>query len=170
MHGSGREHTAQEFNRLVIEEVMKDKKRQPFEFDDQAILDQLPQCPLHPVKMSNQRCRKCKKINEQYEELKAKHLHGDSYQHVKPKQVFNLDQIAQEWLDSESSAGFPLYGDYSKGNLNDLLRSNILRCQYFKVDLYEKKTYHEVLNEIDIHVAYVEPWTIGTHGVPSTLF
>ena len=94
---------------------------------------------------------------------------SEDYYSGKPKQI-NLDQIAEEWLKSNQSEGLPIHGDASKGNINDLLRANIMRCQYFKVDLYELKTYHEVINEIDIHVGYVEPWTIGTHGVPSTLF
>ena len=97
-------------------------------------------------------------------------LHGEGYIEEKPKIGFNLDQVAEDWLANNTTGGFPTFGDPSKGNLNDLLRSNILRCKYFKVDLYELKTYHEVINEIEIHVGYVEPWTIGTHGVPSTIF
>lgn len=163
-----REVTAQEFNRQIVNQVLKEKESQPQGFDEERILDQLPQCPLHPIKFSNQKCRKCKKIKEQFEDMKRKMLHGDDFVETQPK-GFDLDKAAEDYLNSGTD-GLPIHGDYSKGNLNDLLRSNILRSPYFKLDLYEKKTYHEVMNEIDIHVGYVEPWTIGTHGVPSTLF
>jgi len=167
---AGRELTAQEVHKQVVNQVLKEKR--PMLGDDEAeqrILDQLPQCPLHPFKASNQKWRKWKKIKQQYDELKG-NTKGGNYEHEeKVKHGYDLDKAAQEFLDSDAST-FPVHGDPSKGNMNDLLRSNIMRCQYFKVDLFEKKTYHEVINEIDIHVGYVEPWTIGTHGVPSTIF
>lgn len=64
---------------------------------------------------------------------------------------------------------FPVYGDPTTCNLNDLLRNNILSSQYFK-DLYALKTYHEVLDEIKTHSKNAEPWTLGTNCIPSTLF
>ena len=100
----------------------------------------------------------------------SKYSGNSDYYEDRPKALFDLDQAGEDFLNSEDIEGFPVHGDISKGNLNDMLRNNIMRSQYFKIDLYEKRTYHEVINEIDIHVGYVEPWTLGTHGVPSTLF
>jgi len=54
----GRELTAQELNKQIIAQVLKEKEADAPVIDEQKILDQLPQCPLHPVKISNQRCRK----------------------------------------------------------------------------------------------------------------
>lgn len=113
---------------------------------------------------------------EEYDSIKYNHEKPEggyhhSSTHTKQNQSnFDLEKAAEEYLASEDQEGFPIHGDYSKGNLNDMLRNNILRSQYFKFDLFEKRTYHEVINEIDIHVGYVEPWTLGTHGMPSTLF
>jgi pre-mRNA-splicing factor 38B len=62
-----------------------------------------------------------------------------------------------------------MHGDEKKGNLSDLLRNNILSCQYFK-DLYALKSFNEVIEEINTHVTYCEPWVVGANGVPSTLY
>ena len=102
--------------------------------------------------------------------MKRKLLTGEDFEEDRPKHGFDLEKAADEYLASDKVEAFPIHGDISKGNLNEMLRSAILRSEYFKIDLYEKRTYHEVINEIDIHVGYVEPWTLGTHGVPSTLF
>jgi len=50
----------------------------------------------------------------------------EDYYSGKPKQI-DLDQIAEEWLKSNESEGLPIHGDPSKGNINDLLRANIMR-------------------------------------------
>ena len=167
---SGRDLTAQEINNQILREVIDSKKNQVSTEEEKRILDQLPQCPLHPIKMSNIKWRKWKKIKEDYDKMKRKLLTGEDFEEDRPKHGFDLEKAAEEYLASDKVEAFPIHGDISKGNLNEMLRSAILRSEYFKIDLYEKRTYHEVINEIDIHVGYVEPWTLGTHGVPSTLF
>jgi pre-mRNA-splicing factor 38B len=41
-----------------------------------------------------------------------------------------------------------IWGNKDSMNLNSLVLNNIKASQYFKVGLYEKKTYHEVVDEI----------------------
>lgn len=42
----------------------------------------------------------------------------------------------------------PLWGNLKTMNLNPLILANIQSSTYFKVNLYELKTYHEVIDEI----------------------
>jgi pre-mRNA-splicing factor 38B len=64
---------------------------------------------------------------------------------------------------------FKIYGDGVTCNLNSLLHNNILSCQYFK-DQLMNLGFNEIIDIIIQHVKYAEPWTIGTNGIPSTLF
>jgi pre-mRNA-splicing factor 38B len=41
-----------------------------------------------------------------------------------------------------------VWGNKESMNLNSLVLNNIMSSQYFKNALYEKKTYHEVVDEI----------------------
>lgn len=63
----------------------------------------------------------------------------------------------------------PIHGNTSNFNINTLLHSNILQSDYFRA-LYQLRTYHEVLQEIESSVSHVEPWQTGTCRVPSTAF
>lgn len=47
-------------------------------------------------------------------------------------------------------------------NLNPLILTNIQSSPYFKVNLYELKTYHEVIDEIYYKVTHLEPWEKGS--------
>ncbi|XP_050527743.1 pre-mRNA-splicing factor 38B isoform X3 [Daktulosphaira vitifoliae] len=47
-------------------------------------------------------------------------------------------------------------------NLNSLILTNIQSSHYFKVNLYELKTYHEVIDEIYYKVQHLEPWEKGS--------
>ncbi|KAG0730333.1 Pre-mRNA-splicing factor 38B [Chionoecetes opilio] len=47
-------------------------------------------------------------------------------------------------------------------NLNPLILTNIQSSQYFKVNLYQLKTYHEVIDEIYYNVTHLEPWEKGS--------
>uniref|UniRef100_A0A493U030 Pre-mRNA-splicing factor 38B n=1 Tax=Anas platyrhynchos platyrhynchos TaxID=8840 RepID=A0A493U030_ANAPP len=82
----------------------------------------------------------------------------------------------------------PLWGNEKTMNLNPMILTNILSSPYFKVQLYELKTYHEVVDEIYFKVTHVEPWEkgsrktagqtgmcggvrgVGTGGIVSTAF
>uniref|UniRef100_A0A0G2JEW4 Pre-mRNA-splicing factor 38B n=1 Tax=Mus musculus TaxID=10090 RepID=A0A0G2JEW4_MOUSE len=56
----------------------------------------------------------------------------------------------------------PLWGNEKTMNLNPMILTNILSSPYFKVQLYELKTYHEVVDEIYFKVTHVEPWEKGS--------
>ncbi|CAF0922403.1 unnamed protein product [Adineta steineri] len=54
------------------------------------------------------------------------------------------------------------WGNKESMNLNSLVLNNIMASQYFKNALYEKKTYHEVVDEIYYQVKHLEPWEKGS--------
>ncbi|XP_054271280.1 pre-mRNA-splicing factor 38B-like isoform X1 [Macrosteles quadrilineatus] len=56
----------------------------------------------------------------------------------------------------------PLWGNERTMNLNALILTNIQSSHYFKVNLYELKTYHEVIDEIYYKVSHLEPWEKGS--------
>lgn len=53
----------------------------------------------------------------------------------------------------------------SKMSLNPLLYTNIQQSPYFKTDLFQLKTYHEVIDEIYYNVKHLEPWEKGSRKV-----
>ncbi|GIX82886.1 hypothetical protein CEXT_52511 [Caerostris extrusa] len=56
----------------------------------------------------------------------------------------------------------PLWGNDKTMNLNNLILTNIQSSHYFKVNLYQLKTYHEVIDEIYFKVNHLEPWEKGS--------
>lgn len=56
----------------------------------------------------------------------------------------------------------PIHGNDKTMNLNSLILTNIQSSPYFKVNLYELKTYHEVIDEIYYKVDHLEPWEKGS--------
>ncbi|CAI6364737.1 unnamed protein product [Macrosiphum euphorbiae] len=56
----------------------------------------------------------------------------------------------------------PVWGNERTMNLNTLILTNIQSSHYFKVNLYELKTYHEVIDEIYYKVQHLEPWEKGS--------
>lgn len=59
----------------------------------------------------------------------------------------------------------PIFGNEKTMNLNQLILTNILQSPYFKNNLYELKTYHEVIDEIYYQVKHLEPWERGSRKV-----
>lgn len=49
----------------------------------------------------------------------------------------------------------PLFGNKQTMNINHMIMTNILQSRYFKTDLYEMKTFHEVVDEIYYRVSYI---------------
>ena len=47
----------------------------------------------------------------------------------------------------------PIHGNEKTMNLNSLILANIQASPYFKVQLYELKTYHQVIDEIYTRVS-----------------
>ncbi|KAK3928097.1 Pre-mRNA-splicing factor 38B [Frankliniella fusca] len=56
----------------------------------------------------------------------------------------------------------PIWGNERTMNMNPLILTNIQSSHYFKVNLYELKTYHEVIDEIYYKVQHMEPWEKGS--------
>ncbi|CAB3376031.1 Hypothetical predicted protein [Cloeon dipterum] len=56
----------------------------------------------------------------------------------------------------------PLWGNERTMNMNNLILTNIQASHYFKMNLYELKTYHEVVDEIYYKVSHLEPWEKGS--------
>lgn len=56
----------------------------------------------------------------------------------------------------------PLWGNEKTMNMNNLILTNILSSHYFKVNLYQLKTYHQVIDEIYYQVSHLEPWEKGS--------
>jgi len=63
----------------------------------------------------------------------------------------------------------PIHGNSSNFNINNLLFNNIMENDYFRA-LYQLRTYHEVIGEIQRSVIHVEPWQTGTSRFPSSAF
>ncbi len=55
----------------------------------------------------------------------------------------------------------PVWGNANTMNINPLILTNITGSPYFKVNLFEIKTYHEVVDEIYYKVDHLEPWERG---------
>ncbi|KAK5650659.1 hypothetical protein RI129_001688 [Pyrocoelia pectoralis] len=66
------------------------------------------------------------------------------------------------YKNSKLSNVLPLWGNERSMNLNPLILTNIQSSHYFKVNLYELKTYHEVIDEIYYKVTHLEPWEKGS--------
>ena len=66
---------------------------------------------------------------------------------------------------TKASNVLPIWGNEKTMNLNSLILTNIQQSPYFKVNLYQLKTYHEVIDEIYYHVKHLEPWERGSRKV-----
>ena len=91
---------------------------------------------------------------------------------------FRLTSLDESIMSRDSNV-LGIWGNKDSMNLNSLVLSNIMSSQYFKVALYEKKTYHEVVDEIyyrvrsnrnhvseiefvSLQVKHLEPWEKGS--------
>eukprot|EP00123_Amoebidium_parasiticum_P007642 comp18250_c1_seq1/m.19228 comp18250_c1_seq1/g.19228 ORF comp18250_c1_seq1/g.19228 comp18250_c1_seq1/m.19228 type:complete len:226 (-) comp18250_c1_seq1:187-864(-) len=62
------------------------------------------------------------------------------------------------------------WGNQTTMNLNEIVYQNILASRYFKEDLFELKTYHEVVDEIYNSVTDLEPFMPGQGTAVSSAF
>lgn len=69
---------------------------------------------------------------------------------------------------SKASNILPIHCN-EKMNLNPLIYANIQQSPYFKNNLFQLKTYHEVIDEIFYNVSHLEPWEKGSRKVRSSL-
>ncbi|KAA0190667.1 Pre-mRNA-splicing factor 38B [Fasciolopsis buskii] len=58
-----------------------------------------------------------------------------------------------------------LWGNQQTMNLNAMVYTNVTQSPYFKANLIELKTYHEVIDEIYYKVEHLEPWERGSRKV-----
>jgi len=54
------------------------------------------------------------------------------------------------------------YGNERTMNLNPLILANVQGSPYFKNELFEMRTFHEVVDEIYYKVDHLEPWAAGS--------
>ena len=59
-----------------------------------------------------------------------------------------MDQAAGTGDDKKLKNTIPIYGNKETMNLNTMILTNIQSSPYFKEDLYQYKTFHEVVDEI----------------------
>lgn len=67
------------------------------------------------------------------------------------------NQLAPQAKSGKHGNVLPLWGNEKTMNLNPMILTNVLSSPYFKVQLYELKTYHEVVDEIYFKVT----WTLA---------
>ncbi|PAA70541.1 hypothetical protein BOX15_Mlig033979g2 [Macrostomum lignano] len=60
------------------------------------------------------------------------------------------------------SNNLQLWGNRESMNLNSMVLTNIKQSPYFKYELAEVKTFHEVVDAIYFKVSHLEPWERGT--------
>jgi len=94
---------------------------------------------------------------------------GENYYNYEMNNYNNNYDTSSYQNYNYSSLHFRIYGDPVSCNMNPRILNNILASQYFK-EIYALKGYNETLEEIYNNVTYVEPWTIGVSGIPSTFF
>ncbi|VDL19457.1 unnamed protein product, partial [Hymenolepis diminuta] len=58
-----------------------------------------------------------------------------------------------------------LWGNSVTMNINPMIHTNIIQSPYFKTNLIELKTYHEIIDEIYYKVTHLEPWERNSRRV-----
>lgn len=81
--------------------------------------------------------------------------------------AYGGDAPAEEYEDEEEfeikkQGQLSCSGNQQSMNLNPLILTNITGSPYFKVQLFNIKTYHEVIDEIYYKVDHLEPWERGS--------
>ncbi|ROT80595.1 putative pre-mRNA-splicing factor 38B isoform X3 [Penaeus vannamei] len=76
--------------------------------------------------------------------------------------AYEYEEEGEKGGANKKPNGLPIWGNEKSMNLNPLILTNIQSSQYFKVNLYQLKTYHEVIDEIYYNVTHLEPWEKGS--------
>ncbi|XP_047487428.1 pre-mRNA-splicing factor 38B-like isoform X2 [Penaeus chinensis] len=76
--------------------------------------------------------------------------------------AYEYEEDGEKGGANKKPNGLPIWGNEKSMNLNPLILTNIQSSQYFKVNLYQLKTYHEVIDEIYYNVTHLEPWEKGS--------
>jgi len=72
----------------------------------------------------------------------------------------NTEELQQ--LAQAAKNNLELHGNRATMNLNTMILTNIQGSPYFKTQLVELKTFHEVVDEIYYKVDHLEPWERGS--------
>ncbi|XP_054156447.1 pre-mRNA-splicing factor 38B-like isoform X2 [Oppia nitens] len=72
--------------------------------------------------------------------------------------------VAKHGSSTKASNVLPIHCNEKMG-LNPLIFQNIQQSPYFKNNLFQLKTYHEVIDEIFYSVQHLEPWEKGSRKV-----
>lgn len=105
-------------------------------------------CELHP-KAPSKNCRVCKNLG------------------LVPSSITTSQPTMKK--PEKKHGPIPIWGNKHTYNLSSLIRKNIIASPYFD-SIMNLKHFNEILEEIIKNVSYVEPWTLGTNHIPSTLF
>jgi len=77
-----------------------------------------------------------------------------------PQQMDSDDDDPTVYRGHQGQLSF--HGNERTMNINPLILTNIQGSPYFKVELFGKKTFHEVVDEIYYKVDHLEPWATGS--------
>merc|ERR1719158_2063474 len=75
------------------------------------------------------------------------------------------EEEEEEEIEARNGRGgnvLPIWGNQRTMNMNPLILTNVTNSPYFKVQLFNIKTYHEVIDEIYYKVDHLEPWERGS--------
>merc|ERR1712223_2362676 len=102
-------------------------------------------------------------IEIQIKKLETIHLkmyNSYSYQAEAPADEYE----DEEEYEVKKQGQLSCWGNAQSMNLNPLILTNIIGSPYFKVQLFNIKTYHEVIDEIYYKVDHLEPWERGSRS------
>jgi len=74
----------------------------------------------------------------------------------------DYDEDDEENAAKNKNNRVPFHGNDKTMNMNPLILANVTNSPYFKTDLIQMKTIHEIIDEIYYKVDHLEPWERGT--------
>jgi len=89
----------------------------------------------------------------------------DPYQSGSGMDPVYEEEEEEEEIEARNGRGgnvLPIWGNQRTMNMNPLILTNVTNSPYFKVNLFEIKTYHEVVDQIYYKVTHLEPWEKGS--------
>jgi hypothetical protein len=90
--------------------------------------------------------------------------YGDNDDEEEEEEDTDSDPTVAKVRPSKASNVLPIHCNEKMG-LNPLIYTNIQQSPYFKNNLFQLKTYHEVIDEIYYSVKHLEPWEKGSRKV-----
>jgi hypothetical protein len=94
---------------------------------------------------------------------------NDNYDNEEEEEDTDSDPTVAKARPSKASNVLPIHCNDKMG-LNPLIYTNIQQSPYFKNNLFQLKTYHEVIDEIYYSVKHLEPWEKGSRKVFTPFF